>query len=533
MALAIAPVLAFDWSVFPVGSFASDGDDTNWDVVVIGSGLGGLSAAAAFARQGFRVLVLEKHNRPGGYATTFKRPGGFEFDVSLHSTSVPETDGRRHIQGFPEITDIEFIPHPNAFRAIYPDYDITCPHRDPEGYIRMLKDLFPDEAEGVDTIFEIMRGINSDIAKLQAQHGKFEYSTFPFDFPYLFRAYTQPWGEIVDSEINNVKLRSIINAQWGYYGLPPSKLSSIYYALPFMGYLVDGGYYPKGGSQAISNALVDYIGERSGVVALNTEVVAIEVKDGVAVGVRTSDGNEYTARAVISNANVPDTFTKLMKPEPELDEYLDKIAGYTVSLSSFQVWLGLKRDLIAETGIQDTEIFYSAGYDCDASFEALVEGRIDDEGGYGLTLYDNLYDGYSPPGKNTINIMTLMGYDYWNRYESDYFNGRKDAYNRDKQRLADILIDRVEQTLIPGLREAIEVKEIGTPLTNVRYTCNYRGGIYGWDQTVRNAMPNRLAQKTPISNLYLSGAWTQPGGGYEGVIWSGLRCFAEVMKDWG
>ncbi|HOP08346.1 MAG TPA: NAD(P)/FAD-dependent oxidoreductase [candidate division Zixibacteria bacterium] len=533
MVLATAPVLAFDWSVFPVGSFAADTEDDNWDVIVIGSGLGGLSAAAAFARQGFRALVLERHNRPGGYATVFKRPGGFQFDVSLHSTSVPETDGRRHIQGFPDITDVEFVPHPSTFRGIFPDYDITCPQCNPQGYIDQLKKLFPSEATGIDSVFETMRGINVDIGKLQDAKGEINYGTFPFEYPYLFKAYSQPWGQIIDALVTDIKLRSIINAQWGYYGLPPSKLSSIYYALPFMGYLETGGYYPKGGSQVISDAFVSYIEERGGKVMLSTAVDKILIKDGAAYGVRTAEGKEYTARAVISNVNVPDTFNKLMTPGEELTEYLNKISGYSVSLSSFQIWLGLKDDLVGKLGLKDAEIFYQNSYDHEASFKALVEGRIEDEGGYGLTLYDNLYEGYSPKGKNTINIITLMGYDHWKKYESDYFAGNKDAYDADKERIADILIDRVEKTLIPGLREAIEVKEIGTPLTNVRYTGNYRGGIYGWDQTLNNAMPNRLPQTTPIKNLYLSSAWTQPGGGYGGVIRSGLNCFGKVMKAWG
>jgi len=533
MILAAAPVVALDWSVFPVGSFAQDGDSDSWDVIVIGSGLGGLSAAAALARQGFRALVLEKHNIPGGYATMFKRPGGFNFDVSLHSTSVPETDGRRHITGFPEITDIEFHPHPSTFRAIYPDYDITCPQADPDAYIAELKKLFPAESSGIDSLFETMRGINTDIAKLSSNKGEIDYSRFPFDFPYLFRAYSQPWGQIVDSIITDPKLRSIINVQWGYYGLPPSKLSSIYYALPFMGYLENGGYYPKGGSQVISDAFVRFIEERGGKVMLKTEVAEILVKDSAAYGVRTADGKTYTARAVISNANAYDTFHKLMTPGDNLAEYLSRMDGYTVSLSSFQVWLGLKRDLVGKLGLKDTEIFYSNSYDDEAAFNAMVEGRIKDHDGFGLTLYDNLYRGYSPEGKNTINIITLMGYDYWKKYETDYFDGNKDAYKDDKKRIADILIDRVEKKLMPGLRDAIEVREIGTPLTNVRYTGNYRGAIYGWDQTLDNAMPNRLPQTTPINNLYLSSAWTQPGGGYGGVIHSGLRCFGEVMKDWG
>jgi len=98
--------------------------------------------------------------------------------------------------------------------------------------------------------------------------------------------------------------------------------------------------------------------------------------------------------------------------------------------------------------------------------------------------------------------------------------------------MADILIKQVEKTLLPGLSKTIEVKEIGTPLTNVRYTGNYRGAIYGWDQTLDNSGINRLPHNTPIKNLYLAGAWTRPGHGYSGVIWSGLECFGEIMSSW-
>ena len=98
--------------------------------------------------------------------------------------------------------------------------------------------------------------------------------------------------------------------------------------------------------------------------------------------------------------------------------------------------------------------------------------------------------------------------------------------------MADILIKRLENTLLPGLSQAIEVMEIGTPLTNVRYTSNYRGAIYGWDQTVNNSGQSRLPHTTPIKNLYLSGAWTKPGHGYSAVLRSGLSCFAEIMQSW-
>src|SRR3972149_1550358 len=102
--LATASLGALDWSAFPVGSGAKT-NENEFDAIIIGSGLGGLSCAAAFARQGFRPLVLEQHTKPGGYATTFKR-NDFVFDVSLHSTTVGERNGVHNlIPGFPEIKD--------------------------------------------------------------------------------------------------------------------------------------------------------------------------------------------------------------------------------------------------------------------------------------------------------------------------------------------------------------------------------------------------------------------------------------------
>ncbi|MCK4224492.1 MAG: NAD(P)/FAD-dependent oxidoreductase [candidate division Zixibacteria bacterium] len=528
--LAGASVLALDWSAFPIGASADTGEN-QFDAVIIGSGLGGLSCAAAFARQGFKPLVLEKHYIPGGYATTFKRPGGFVFDVSLHSTSVGEREGIHNlIPGFPEITNVEFVPHPNLYRAIFPDYDFRVPQKDLPAYIDMLTGYFPDEKKGIEGLFDDMEGVAKDIQKLSRAKGKVDMSRFPVDFPYLFKSYTKTWGQMMDAHIKNPKLKAIISALWGYYGLPPSKLASIYYALPTIGYLQEGGYYPKGKSQKISDAFVKFIEERGGKVMLKTRVEEILVKDHTAYGVKTADGGEYTGKVVVSNANAYDTFHTMMKQDEYLKDYLARMDQFSVSLSSFQVFLGLKKDLIGEVGITDTEIFCTTGYDPEAEYKAAVNAEV--EGGFGLTLYDNLYKGYSPKGKNTVNIIALQGYDHWKKYEADYFKGKKEAYRKEKERMADILIDQVEEMLLPGLRDAIEVKEIGTPLTNVRFTDNYRGAIYGWDQTLDNSGQSRLPHTTPIKNLYLSGAWTSPGHGYGGVLWSGLECFGEIMQRW-
>lgn len=209
--LAGMSLVALDWSAFPKGT-STETDENDFDAVIIGSGLGGLSCAAAFARQGFKPLVLEQHTKPGGYATIFKRPGGFVFDVSLHSTSVGERDGIYNlIPGFPEIKDVEFIPHPNLYRVIYPDYDIRVPQKDLPGYIDILTGYFPEEKQGIVGIFEDMKGVASNINKISSAKGQVDMSRFPSEYPYLFKSFNKTWGDLVDARIKNPKLKTIIS----------------------------------------------------------------------------------------------------------------------------------------------------------------------------------------------------------------------------------------------------------------------------------------------------------------------------------
>jgi prolycopene isomerase len=357
-------------------------------------------------------------------------------------------------------------------------------------------------------------------------------STFPTSFPYLFKNFNRTWGAMVDERTKNPRLKSVISGLWGYFGLPPSKLSPFYYAMPLMGYLEGGGYYPAGTSQKISDALVGIIKRNGGEVKLNARVEKILTRDHAAVGVKTTDGAELRGRAVISNANAIDTLTRMMDEKEFLKETLARMDKLSVSFSTLLVWMGLKTDLVRKVGIKESEIFYNPGYDDEAAYTAALAGGLQADPGFGLTIYDNVCPGCSPKGKNTLNILAMQGYDHWKKYETDYFYGNKDAYNKEKLRLADILIDKVEKMLLPGLRKAIEVQEVATPLTNLRFTSNPRGAIYGWDQTVDNSGQRRFPQKTPIKNLYLSGAWTFPGHGYGACIPSGLACFGQVMADW-
>ncbi len=524
-------LISFDWETFP-NAFSRCKPDGEFDAIIIGSGLGGLSCAAAFARQGFSPLVLEQHYKVGGYATTFHRPGGFEFDVSLHSTTVGEREGIHNlIPGFPEIKEVIFEPHPNLYRVIYPGYDFIVPQKNPKSYIDKLAGLFPEEKEGIKGIFEDMAGLTGDIQKYSSARGNINMNNFAVEFPYLFKSINKTWGDLVNGRIKNPKLKAVVSSLWSYYGLPPSQLSSFYYAMPTWSYMNSGGYYPRGKSQKISNSFKNFIEEKGGKIILNSKVQKILVDNNKAYGVRTADGREFKSKVVVSNISAFDTIDRMVDNKSKTYDYIEKLKKYGVSLSSFQIFLGLKENLIKKLGINDSEIMYNTSFDIDTDYKMLKQANVENSG-FGLTLYDNIYTGYSPEGKNTINITTLQGYDHWDQYKEDYFKYNKGEYNKEKERIAGVLIKKAEETLLPGLSNAIEIMEISSPLTNIRYTGNYCGAVYGFDQTIYNSGQNRLGHTTPIDNLYLAGAWTSPGHGYGGVMYSGLQCFSEIMERW-
>ncbi|MCK5837267.1 MAG: hypothetical protein KAH09_08380, partial [Desulfobacula sp.] len=145
--------------------------------------------------------------------------------------------------------------------------------------------------------------------------------------------------------------------------------------------------------------------------------------------------------------------------------------------------------------------------------------------GIGITIYNNLFKDYSVPGKSTLSIMCLSDFAPWKKFEEDYFNDQKEAYNKEKERIAQSFIQRVEQRLIPGLSDSIEVMEIGTPLTNIFYTQNPEGAIYGFDRDM-----SHLKTRTPIKGLYLASAWSH-GGGYTPVMMAGRETATLVLKD--
>ena len=336
-------------------------------------------------------------------------------------------------------------------------------------------------------------------------------------------------ADFLNDHVKSPELQGVLSSLWGYYGLPPSRLSAFYYANATGEYLRHGSFYIKERSQNLSNALAEAIEGRGGKILYNTEAEKILLKDGSVTGVVLSNGKTLPARTVVSNASALATFKNMLPKEAVSPDYLKKLEGFKPSISSFIVWLGLNREL--RDKIKGCGIHVASGKGPEHDYLSCMEGDVD-KVSFSVSIYDNIYQGYSNPGTSSLMLLCLCGYEPWRRFEKDYREDRKADYEREKARWTDILIRRAEQEVIPGLSSMIEVKEAATPLTNWKFTRNPKGAIYGFEQSMDNAFMNRIDNRTPVKGLYLASAWGNPGGGFGGVLRAGEQAFEKIMEDW-
>ncbi len=505
---------AIDWESLEAmaGDIKNKG---NHRVVVIGAGLGGLVSAAYLAKHGFPVTLLEQHELPGGYATSFDRAAGkFTFDVSLHATVAENGIPQKILSEIGIWDKLKVAYTPEFCRVIEADYDITLPAKNPGEIKKILSDIFPDEKIGINGFFDDMIQVQKEINGYAGKDSAMD------------RLEKLTLAEWIALHVQRPEVREILSAFWGYYGLPPSRLNALYFAIATGQYLVSGGQYFKTRSQDLSNTLMAAVTENGGQVLLETAAKGLILNQKRVVGVVDDKGTRHPANAVIANANVPDLFGRMMPEGSVPGDYLKNLDTYQPSLSSFIVWLGLNREL---KDIKDYEIFINPDKGCEAGYRSVLSGDLN-RAGLGVTIYDNLYKGYSLPGTSTLTIMTLCGYEPWKKFEADYFAGRKTDYTTEKERLARMLVEKAENRLIPNLTAMIDVMEVATPLTNVRYTGNFHGAIYGYDRL--GAAMNLLDVRTPIRGLYLAGAWTH-GGGYTPAMMAGRDAVGAFLEDWG
>lgn len=489
----------------------------NFDVIVVGAGLGGLATGSMLARQGRKVLVLDRHNKPGGYATNFER-GEFVFDVALHAINgiTPGTPSYKCLEACGVADRVKFLPQRNVYRLVTNNGDIVVKHGSLEGYKRLLAERFPAEQANIECIFR-------EANKMFVDSGKYVHSRLPFwlrtvgsplFFPSLVRYDGLTVYDFFSRFTDNEELKEILSAQWPYYGLPPKRLAYSYFAYPFYDYLINGGYSIKGGSQALSNALADVIREHGGEVVLSSGVTHVHVENNRIRGVTARKVGRVNAPAVVSNIS-PYSIVEMVGADVFPETFLTKLKGMRPAMSAFQVYLGLDCTP-QELGIpeDDYSIFNVHGLDSEAQFKQMVAGKVGDEGlSWFLNVFTNVDPSLAPPGKSTLGITALVSGRGWKDLD-------KQAYKEKKEALVKALIERVEAR-IPGLSSHIEVLEAGSPRTMTKYTGNHLGSINGFEQSVRQAgVFKRFPMRYPVKGLYQVGAWTFPGGGYMGAFLS-------------
>jgi phytoene dehydrogenase-like protein len=511
-----------------VNKLAEDGKNpSDYPVVVIGSGMGGLASAVYLSKAGFPVSVIEQHHVPGGYATAFKR-GDFNFDVSLHFFGgVPEDIYQElGLEG-----KVERIPLNITRRLIKKDNDITFPKLSPEQLITTLIERYPNEKDGIRSYFEFCFAVYDEITRFgkKMETSSIFLPSMPLQYPKMWSLRNMSLSDLLNKYTTDPMLiKSLSRAHLLVMGLPPSQLSGFWGAAYTGSMDKSQEYYFKSRSQDLSNGLASVIKDHKGTLVYNKTVNKILTDKNRVTGVQTDDGKVYPAKIVVSNANAPDTFGQFLSDNKKAQKHMKQLAQYKPSISTFLIWLGLKNEYRGKGYEQG--IYIDSGYDIETDFKNYLACNAE-ESSISITLYDNYYKGYSKPGTSTLTIFMESGYEPWRRFEKDYFAGNKEEYNREKMRIAQILIKRVEEQAIPGLSSMIQVMEASTPLTNMRYTKNPEGAIYGYPPSTNNAFTNRIKNTTPIDGLYLSSGWGYIHGSYYGGIMNGRDVYRLIMKD--
>lgn len=489
-----------------------------YDVVVIGAGNGGLTAACSLAQKGVKTLLLEKHNVPGGCATSFCR-GRFEFEVALHQLSglgTPEKPGplRYLLDKLGVVDRLEWVEMKNLYRLLIPDQlDITL-EADRGAVIAALQDRFPAESENIAAFFDLVYKFCLELLSVY-RYPNASPETHPAYFKYALKN-TQ---EVLDQYFTDPLLKMTIAVYWGYVGVPPVSLSFSDMAMLLFAYIELKPYHLKGGSQALSTAILERFYELNGAARFNCGVSQILVEDGQITGVVTEHGETITANYVVSNASTLTVYTELIDPVHVPEEQLKVLGGSTIGPSSLTLYIGLDCEP-DQVGINETTNFIGSTNDMNQVFSSFR--RLDIEDDYILLSCYTVSDpDCSPPGTSQIAIVDL-------KYAEPWLEIPPHQYFDKKYELADKLLDRVEE-LFPGFREHIEEIEVATPITHMRYLSTPGGAIYGFDQYAKDSSMF-VSPRSPIKGLYFAGAWAGMGG-FQPTLSSGAAAAREIIKD--
>lgn len=475
----------------------------SYDVIIIGGGLGGLTAGAKLAREGKHVLLIEQHAVPGGCATTFRHKE-FLVEVGLH-----EMDGfgagNLKEKIFTELgifNQVSFPEAPHFYRTMLPACDITLPH-DIRGATETLIRRFPAEEEGIRAFFRRMENFRKYRPANEDEH-------------------RDSVGSFLDRIISDETLKLVLLGNMMAFGDDPYLLSMAYYAQAQGTFYQSGGVFIKGGSQTLSDYLAGYITAHGGDVIFRHLVTGITVTGDRCTGVTGEslrDGRPFSAGAghLVVNCALPQLAEKLLPAEYGA-RITEATFGKVPGASLFTMYLCFDRPL-KELG---NPCYCTCVYGQDVKGIADIgpnsHGRFEDKT-FVLTDYSHLDSGLAPEGKS---VAALVAEDYL----TDWEGMTKDEYGKRKEEVTRSFLRRLE-AMIPGMSDHLVWYDSATARTIHRYTLNTGGAVYGFAQLPVTSNKSRIS---PFENLYIASAWDKFGGGFSGVIYSGYFAALELLR---
>ena len=498
-----------------------------YDVIVIGAGNGGLMSAVTTSKQGLKTLLIEKHNLPGGCATSFRR-GRFEFEPSLHELagygSKDNPGAVRQIYDSLGI-NIEMLKVDDAYRYIVTGkdgFDVTMPTGIAH-FINQMEEEVPGSRISMGKFFSLAQDVMNATDYMASVNGKIDPKLMASKHSNFMKISNQSLQDVLDLIEMPKKAQEILCAYWCYMGMPPKDFEFVYYALMVTGYIALSAYVPKMRSHDMSSSIEKKIFDFGGEIWYNTEVTEILVKENKAYGVKIGEKEIYS-KEVIANIN-PHTVFSNMISEKEIPIFeVKKANARKFGAKGLCVYLGLDKSP-EELGIKDYSVFIANNPSPEEQFEDMHS--IEKNSFQIMNCLNIVNPTCSPKGTSILWATTLYYGDTWEDVKiEDYYKKKNEVAKR--------IIENYEKATGIKISDSIEEIEIAAPPTFARYINSPSGTIYGYYGEVWDGMLSRtmtVNSEETIKNLHLCGGHGERLDGYSSTYFTGIRAANTAIKE--